>query len=57
MDTEFNWIKQAATYVLDRDFVNWIFALPAVAFFTVRFIASALIGQWALNKARAQEAA
>lgn len=49
------WIKQAAYYVVHRDFVDWIFALPAVAFFTTRVIASGLIGQWALNRARSME--
>ena len=49
------WIKQAASYVMNRDFVDWIFALPALAFFTTRVITSGLVGQWALNRARSME--
>ncbi|MEM7098977.1 MAG: hypothetical protein AAF541_12020 [Pseudomonadota bacterium] len=46
------WIKALAYEVLDRAFVDWIFALPAIGLFTVRAVVSTWIGNWALRVAR-----
>ncbi|NKC01768.1 MAG: hypothetical protein GKR90_25165 [Pseudomonadales bacterium] len=45
------WVKQLAYLFLDADFIDWVFGLPAVVFFTVRIVVSGLMGKWAFNQA------
>ena len=45
------WIKALVAQIFDQAFVEWVFALPAIAFYTVRVIVSYYFGRWALNKA------
>lgn len=45
------WVKQVAYYVMPKDFATWLFGLPALAYFPVRILMSAVIGWWALKKA------
>ena len=45
------WVKQVAYYVMPGDFVVWLFAIPALVYFPVRIVMSAVIGWWALRKA------
>ena len=46
------WVKALAYVVLDRGFVDRVFALPAIGLFTVRAVISTWIGNWALQVAR-----
>ena len=46
------WIKQLAYHIMHREIIDWIFAFPAVAFFTVRIVVSGLVGKWAFNQAK-----
>jgi len=46
------WVKDVAYLVLSRAFVDWVFALPAMAYFPVRVIVSVIIGAWLLQTAR-----
>ncbi|MEM1262562.1 MAG: hypothetical protein AAGH76_09200 [Pseudomonadota bacterium] len=45
------WIKQLAFWVLPAGFVHWVFGLPALLYFPLRVITSAVIGVWAFRLA------
>jgi hypothetical protein len=45
------WVKQLGYIFLPAPFIEWIFGLPALIFFSVRVVASGIIGGWAFNKA------
>ncbi|MEM8984382.1 MAG: hypothetical protein AAGC71_15225 [Pseudomonadota bacterium] len=45
------WIKQLAYWVLPSRIVDWVFGLPALVYFPVRVVTSAIIGLWAFKQA------
>ena len=45
------WIKELAYVILPDALVDWIFELPAILYFSVRFVVSTFIGIWALRAA------
>ena len=45
------WVKQLAYFFLPASIIEWIFGLPALLLFSVRVVASGIIGGWAFNKA------
>ena len=45
------WLKQVPYFFMPGELVTWVFAQPALVFFTVRFGGGLLIGWWALAAA------
>lgn len=45
------WVKDVAHALFPAGFVDWLFGLNAIAYFSFRLIASAIIGTWALKTA------
>ncbi len=46
------WIKDFAYYLLDDGFVDWLFGLPALAYFPFRIVVNFAIGAWMFSLLR-----
>ena len=40
------WLKDLAYILMPNDFVDWLFGLPALAYFPVRILINVLLGYW-----------
>jgi len=46
------WVKDLAFAVLPSGFVEWIFSLPTIAYFSARMVVSYFFGNWLLSIAK-----